>query len=258
MFLSNGIPNVHSPMSLAHSPHSPFYPYPSHSPHPHQQHAHPHVPVQPNQSPHQQSNMLSMLFPQGSNASESERSSVTESSSAGSHSPDLAGSPTPSPAFLDRGRRRTRARTQTIGARTDEHSGNGRGGECADGWIGVGDEDNLGDDSDDDDEEGGFNGVLADAILKRPGSIRALSSKKGKLKETAPIVEHAEFTFPSLSELGNVSRGHSWPAELPSSDEKEDEVAEGVKQDVVETMIETAPLASVEAEMEESQNEDPH
>jgi anthranilate synthase/indole-3-glycerol phosphate synthase/phosphoribosylanthranilate isomerase len=203
--------------------------------------------------------MLSMLFPQGVSASESEPSSAAGSSSAGSHSPDLAGSPTLSHALFDRGRRRTRVRTQTIGARTDEHSGNGTGrGESGDGWIGIGDDGDLSDDSEGDDEEGSFNGVLADAILKRPDSIRGLSSKKGKLKETAPVVEHTEFTFPSLSEMGNVSRGHSWSVELPSSNEKADEVAEGVKQDVVETMIETTPLASVEAEMEESQNDDPH
>lgn len=199
-----------------------------------------------------------MLFPQGASASGSGPSSVAGSSSTGSHSPDLVGSPTPSPTLYDRGRRRTRTRTQTAGARIGERGSTREGGESGDGWVGVGDDDAAddrgeGEDSDDDDE-GSVSEVLADAILKRPGSIRGLSSKKGKGKEKEPFVEHTEFTFPSLSELGNVNRGYSRPVEVPPSSGGEDEDAKGVNE-VAETLIETTSLASEETGVEVSQDD---
>ena len=100
-----------------------------------------------------------------------------------------------------------------------------------------------GEDGDDDDDEGSVSEVLADAILKRPGSIRGLSSKKGKGKEKEPFPEHTEFTFPSLSDFGNVIRGYSRPVDvLPSG---EDEGVKGVNE-VADSMTETTQLASDE------------
>jgi len=168
-----------------------------------------------------------MLFPHAGSATGSGPSSVAGSSSVGSHSPDLAVSPTPPPALLDRGRRRT---TQKASPRVGEQGGAREGeSESGEGWIGIGEDDggdtgesNIGEgDTDGDDDGGGFSGVLADAILKRPGSIRGLSSKKGKFKEKdqeKEALEHTEFTFPSLSELGNVNRGPSRPVVVPPPD----------------------------------------
>ena len=142
----------------------------------------------------------------------------------GSASPDLNGSPSPTPAMLDRGMIRARTRTQTANGRIGGMVNTWEGADH-DGWIGMGEEgndkrtpeggatiDEEGGHDDDGDEDDDFNELLADAILKRPGSIRV--RKKGgnarEGKERASPVEneeqHTEFTFPSLSELGNVSR----------------------------------------------------
>lgn len=56
----------------------------------------------------------------------------------------------------------------------------------------------INDDEYDDDD--GLSEALADAILKRPGSIR-VKSKKGKADGTERL---AELMFPSLSNFGNV------------------------------------------------------
>lgn len=120
-----------------------------------------------------------------------------------------------------------------------------------DRWIGVSDEvasDMFserveGDDSDDYDDEGGVSEVLADAILKRPGTIKGLSSKKVKSKESELFVEHTEFTFPSLSDLGNVNPANSRPVETPPFD---DDIDKGS----AETMIEAASLAGVKTVVE--------
>lgn len=61
------------------------------------------------------------------------------------------------------------------------------------------------------------NEFLAGAILKRPESIRSLSSKKGKVKATE-VQEHAEFTFPSLSNFGSSIRQHSAPIDILEDD----------------------------------------
>ncbi|GLB41055.1 hypothetical protein LshimejAT787_0902700 [Lyophyllum shimeji] len=230
MLFGNGLltsPSMLSPtsMSMAHtSPHSPFYPYPSHSPHPYPL----PQPQQPAQSPLQTStNTFSMMFPphavntNGGTGSGSGPSSVAGSSSVGSHSPDLAGpSSTPPPtSSVDRGRRPTSSRTQAAGSRI---SGGAWDGEGSEGWH-VGDEEvpaDAGDgkeaNSDEDDEEGIVNEALADAILKRPASIRGLSRKakvkdRGGEREKEKEVQHTEFTFPSLSDFGNVSRMYSVP-----------------------------------------------
>jgi hypothetical protein len=55
-------------------------------------------------------------------------------------------------------------------------------------------------------DDGGFSDVLADAILKRPESMRVRSRKsRDKDKERPPAP--AEFTFPSISDFGNVHAG---------------------------------------------------
>lgn len=146
-------------------------------------------------------------------------SSAAESSSVGSASPDLNGSPSPTPAILDRGMIRPRTRTQTANGRIGGMT-NAWEGADNDGWIGMGEEDKREggtideeevDHDDENDEDDDFNELLADAILKRPGSIRV--RKKGSVRDgkerSSPTLaeneEHTEFTFPSLSELGNVS-----------------------------------------------------
>ncbi|CAK5265099.1 unnamed protein product [Mycena citricolor] len=153
----------------------PFYPYP----HPHQ-----HQP-QPGSLPNaQQQQMFSMSFPRPAS---SVSGSSGGSSGSGSGSPDLVGSP----ASFSRGRRRTR--TQTADARL---GGGEEGG--VDGDHLETDEMVLGEMDDDghEEEDSGFSEMLADAILKRPESIR-MPLKKRKSKEIP-----TEFTFPSISDLG--------------------------------------------------------
>lgn len=80
--------------------------------------------------------------------------------------------------------------------------------------------------ADGEDEGDDFNEVLADAILKRPGSIR-VRSKQGKVKErdveSADGEQTTEFTFPSLSELGNVNREKRVAEEASSPDGESDD-----------------------------------
>lgn len=140
------------------------------------------------------------------------------------------------------GKRRARTRTQTaaggLGSRAAWE-------DVGDGWVGVGGPEGghaveepvegeqavarEGAEGEDDDEygEGGFNAILADAILKRPASIRVRSSSRreklnmeketdktqdeGQGQDSVPTIEKTEseqlteFTFPSLSNLGNVN-----------------------------------------------------
>ncbi|KAJ7510165.1 hypothetical protein B0H11DRAFT_2183825 [Mycena galericulata] len=200
---------------------------------PHQQQQQSPLPPQQQQQP----TLFEMLFPMpvqsGSGSGSGTSSSVSASASgsgsgssvgSGSGSPDLVGSPAP----LDRGRRRTR--TQTAEARF------GPGGSSAgwdEGWVGVealdgeaideAGEDAPHDDAeeedgsgyyDDEEEDGGFgvSGALADAILKRPESIRVRSRKgreRDKERARAQAQATTEFTFPSLSDfaVGNVNGG---------------------------------------------------
>lgn len=99
--------------------------------------------------------------------------------------------------------------------------------ESGDGWVGNDGETPSGPHelSDDDDEsEEGFNEVLADAIFKRPASIRVRSSSrslrsafeadkstKGGSAGTSPggqaseeAEQFTEFAFPSLTDMGNI------------------------------------------------------
>ena len=150
-------------------------------------------------------------------------SSVAGSSSAGSQSPDLAGSSSKTPPLASVHRSR-----------------HGKGEEGSDGWIVNGDdefnaefhaeEDTYDDDHEEGDEEdSGFSEVLADAILKRPGSIRALSRRK---KEGGrENVQHVEFTFPSISDFGNVRRGNCVPVEVKVGEVGKGEVGDPVVED---------------------------
>jgi len=202
MMLAGGMlspPPILSPLAMV-PPHLPFYPYSPASAHPH-----PHLHAsQATPSPHQ-SNLSPMLYPPTmSGGSAGESSSVAGSSSAGSRSPDLAGSSSTTPPFVSvhRGRQ-------------------GKVEEGGDGWIVNGgdefnaeyhaEEDTYDDDHEEgEEEESGFSEVLADAILKRPGSIRALSRRKRE-RENVQLVE---FTFPSISDFGNVRRGNGVPIEM--------------------------------------------
>lgn len=83
--------------------------------------------------------------------------------------------------MFDRGRRRTRTRTQTANARIGSEWTGHHNDDASDGGS---------------DSENEFSEALADAILKRPESIK--SPKRKKIKEK-PIEESVEFTFPSLN-----------------------------------------------------------
>ncbi|KAF8212219.1 hypothetical protein K438DRAFT_1806179 [Mycena galopus ATCC 62051] len=133
---------------------------------------------------------------------------------SGSGSPDLVGSPSPAPgpSSVDRGRRRTR--TQTAEARFGMGIvGASWEGEVGEGWVGVehetgerpeydgleqydhehdhdregeGDYDGDGYENEEGygyEDDGGFSDVLADAILKRPESMRVRSRPKQRDRE---------------------------------------------------------------------------
>lgn len=130
-------------------------------------------------------------------------SSLSGTSSNGSLSPPENDSPLAAPLGLDRGRRRTR--TQTANARIGGAGASSSWGEDDNRDASAGDDEaeastSSHDDTDDHDEDEGFSELLADAILKRPESIRMASSKslkKKRRKEQSD--EQMEFTFPSLN-----------------------------------------------------------
>ena len=105
---------------------------------------------------------------------------------------------------MDRGRRKTRGMGGWIGFGTEEDDGYVQEGS---GYYEISDED-----------ESEVSEALADAILKRPGSLRLAMAKNRRLR-SSPSTElatdksspgsesQAEFTFPSLSDLGNVKWG---------------------------------------------------
>ena len=211
-----------------------------------QQYQHqPHIQNQ-SQSPTiqaQQGNPLSMLHQpslyqsyvassSSSMASGSRSSSRPGTESTGS-SPDLNGSLSPGSSS----KRKVRTRTQTAKRAVRK----GAGDSWVVGGVGIdeGDEDESihedeerGENGDgDEDDEGGFNEILADAILKRPDSIGVRSGKKnrqtllekemeeGKMNKDRELEQQlednvldaveplTEFKFPSLSDLGNVYDG---------------------------------------------------
>jgi hypothetical protein len=111
--------------------------------------------------------------------------------------------------MFDRGRRRTRTRTQTANARIggmgEYLQGDGDGGN---GWIEVGDDGDGEEDGDRENVNGDehVNELLADAILKRPGSIRVGSNPASERRGEQETERQPEFTFASISDLGNVDR----------------------------------------------------
>ncbi|KAJ6469524.1 hypothetical protein C8R45DRAFT_937914 [Mycena sanguinolenta] len=170
----------------------------------------PPIPPPQQQQQQQPSTLFAMLFPgAGAGAGARSNGSVSGSSTgSGSGSPDLVGSPA---LGMDRGRRRTR--TQTAEARL--------GSDVGEGWVGVEHELLLREvlereqyapddaehgygygygDGDGDEDEDGVSDALADAILKRPESIRVRS--RPKLREPEKEEVATEFTFPSLSDFG--------------------------------------------------------
>ncbi|KAJ7632884.1 hypothetical protein FB45DRAFT_1003131 [Roridomyces roridus] len=207
------------------------YPAPGHPP------SHPPPPPPPQQQ-QQQTNLFEMLFPTppNSNGSVSGGSSADSGSGSGSGagSPDLVGSPLP----LDRGRRRTR--THTAEARLGPGSG------WDDGWVGIEVPPDLDaeeavtqerreDEGEEEDDDGtfGVSGVLADAILKRPESIR-VRSRKGRRKDVSESeTEVTEFTFPSLTDFG-VGAGYRNAASPSPSAATTAEVVEQPGQQVQE------------------------
>ena len=196
----------------------------------------------------QQGNPLSMLHQpslanissysassSSSMASGSRCSSRPGTESTGS-SPDLNASLSPGPGSK---RKATRTRTQTANGYIGRRAGRkGTGDSWVVGGVGIdeGNEDESthkyevqGENGDGDEDGGGFNEILADAILKRPDSIGVRSGKKSKqvllekemegeksrhreleqlenniLDVAEPLTE---FKFPSLSDLGNMYYG---------------------------------------------------
>lgn len=197
-----------SPVSMQPSPLSPFFMYPNQAAAPQHQQQQQSQAMQG--QPQRNTNLYSMLFPLATPGGSSLSGSGT--SSVESLSPDS--SPMPS-IMLDRGRRRTR--TRTANARM---GGGGVGGGGEDEQEeGVGDDEGGDQEESDDDDDCGFSEALADAILKRPGSIRVGSKKKkNTIEKQAEVEKHTEFTFPSLSDFGIVyndrqrSRGGGDPA----------------------------------------------
>ncbi|KAJ7595952.1 hypothetical protein C8J56DRAFT_1022396 [Mycena floridula] len=190
-----------SPVSMQPSPLSPFFMYPL---------------QQPSMAPsvQQNGNLYSMMFPNDRSSP-----SASGSSSVESHSPDANGSPIP--MAFDRGRRRTRTRTQTANARMGGSGGNWTVADEENGEEAIGEDERQNDSSDDDGGCTGYSDLLADAIFKRPESIRVSSSSRRKRQSEQPSEEQVEFTFPSLSELGNVSkeRQRQWGRGEPLVDE---------------------------------------
>lgn len=104
--------------------------------------------------------------------------------------------------MLDRGRRKTRT-TERVGV-----------------WLDAGGEDGVFLDERTDDGldyvEDEVSEMLADAILKRPGSL-GLGKTRDKKSRSTSVADHrgspdseiaqTEFTFPSLSDFGNVKWG---------------------------------------------------
>ncbi|KAF7334248.1 hypothetical protein MSAN_02386200 [Mycena sanguinolenta] len=226
------MPGVFSPPMMSPGQQPPYfaaYPMPGPPPPPP---IPPQPPQQQPPQPQQQqpSTLFAMLFPgagaksgttgAGGSAGARSNGSVSGSSTgSGSGSPDLVGSPALAPALVARGRRRTR--TQTAEARL--------GNDVVEGWVGIEHEHELGEMpeyaydgrehyqaeegeyggegydangdghgygyeyGEGDEDDTGFSDVLADAILKRPESMR-----REKEREEAPT----EFTFPSLSDFG--------------------------------------------------------
>ncbi|KAJ7775179.1 hypothetical protein B0H16DRAFT_1684762 [Mycena metata] len=223
---SPGYPGMFSPPMLSplgvngQQPQQPFFAYPA-----------PMPGGPPPPPPPQQQTLFSMLFPNGTlggtgsgsgagsgsghGSGSGPPSSVSGSagSSVGSVSPDLVGSPAPA----DRGRRRTR--TQTAEARLGMGGGTWEGDE-GEGWVGIEAQDeeheHVGEHGEDEpyeddlyEEDSGFSDVLADAILKRPESIRVRSrrsTRRDSVKDKPP----QEFTYPSISDFGNVHGSGAW------------------------------------------------
>ena len=197
----------------------------------------------------QQGNPLSMLHqPSLANISSYQSYGASSSSSMASgsrspsrpgtestgSSPDLNGSLSPGPVSKRNVRTRTRVANGYIGGRPVRK---GTGDSWVVGGVGIDegdegesiyeDEEQGGENGDcDKDDEGGFNEVLADAILKRPDSIGVRSGKKNKQafleeqklnkdRELEQLEDNildaveplAEFKFPSLSDFGNVYDG---------------------------------------------------
>ncbi|KAK2467927.1 hypothetical protein APHAL10511_000222 [Amanita phalloides] len=208
-----------SPMSMMHSP--VYYGYPptggnhySHfSP---QNHPHPRsFPLSPTQQ-----GLMSMFSPNGSAA---------PSSGGGNSGPSSVPDSSSSAGSLSPGSRVDRGRTKV------------RGG----GWIGLSTAGEGAYNESSDDEENEVNKALADAILKRPGSLRLGKSGSRKPRsspngesatdeKSSPSSEsQAEFTFPSLSALGNVKWGKQRSADSPQN---------------LEELLETEAQASVVAD----------
>jgi hypothetical protein len=190
----------------------------------------PHQPSLANISSYSASSSSSM-------ASGSRCSSRPGTESTGS-SPDLNASLSPGPGSK---RKATRTRTQAANGYVGGRAGRkGTGDSWVVGGVGIdeGNEDEStheyevqGENGDGDEDAGGFNEILADAILKRPDSIGVRSGKKSKQvllekemegeKSRHREVEQLEnnildvvepltaFKFPSLSDLGNVYYGQS-------------------------------------------------
>ncbi|KIL62798.1 hypothetical protein M378DRAFT_165264 [Amanita muscaria Koide BX008] len=211
-------PQVQPPPSMF-SPSSPmhllpvYYPY-SHMSHQQQPHGFSHFPSQPLHpfpvSPTQRAanyaGLMAALSPHPAASpspgplASGPSSATASSSSVGSMSPEGVHSSTI--PMVDRGRRKTRT-TERVGV-----------------WLDAGGEDDVFLDGGNDDGldygEDEVSEMLADAILKRPGSLGLGRTRDKKSRSTSAAdhrgspdseIAQTEFTFPSLSDFGNVKWG---------------------------------------------------
>ncbi|KAF7419383.1 hypothetical protein PC9H_001972 [Pleurotus ostreatus] len=170
------------PSPLSQSTHSHMFPYPAMSS--------PPTPGHPNQPPPSappSSSLFSVLFPYAGNQPNAAGGpSRSGRSSVGSMSPDLGAPGSPSQSAYNRGRQRARF---------------WQGSEIDD-WIEAGGQSQQREAEGRAEEE--LNTVLADAILKRPDSIRRSGSQQ--VVDDGGQKESGEFTFPSLSGFGQAVR----------------------------------------------------
>ncbi|KAJ7720564.1 hypothetical protein DFH07DRAFT_946996 [Mycena maculata] len=257
----------------------PFFGYPAppllgsplHSPPPPPSQQHQPHPNQPNP------NLFALLFPPSFPPSPSHHSPsapVPALSSGSSGSPSSSGSGSPAPGMRERGRRRMR--TQTAEARL------GMGAGWDEGWVGVEvpstpsppfssaedaydehEDDGCGYDGEYEYGADGVSGALADAILKRPESIRVPRRNLKRDPERVAIVKgeegEREFTFPSLSGFGvgiaGGGKGGTVAQEQKQGEEEQEHAHDDARDG--EARVELQQEDERQADPNENENADP-
>ncbi|KAL4261396.1 Proteophosphoglycan ppg4 [Pleurotus pulmonarius] len=212
------------PSPLSQSTHSHMFPYPAMSS--------PPTPGHPNQPPPSappSSSLFSVLFPYAGNQSNTAGGpSRSGRSSVGSMSPDLGAPGSPSQSAYNRGRQRARF---------------WQGSEIDD-WIETGGQSQQREAEGRAEEE--LNTVLADAILKRPDSIRRSGSQQ--VVDDGGQKESGEFTFPSLSGFGQAVRSTGTRSPEASSSNVDDADALAAPEALVPLPEDQGPAGAADAD----------